>query len=493
MESKGRDYFKKANKVNLILIILLVMMIGGQILFLKGIWEDIESLIVMVAIIILVLVNYFLPINKKLKAFLFVFIPALAMILLLYKFGYSLTRHYVLLSTVAMIALYSDKKLILAHGATLNFMYILLYIVNPTKLLNSSNPFTFVSILAVLDGILVLLYLLSQWNSELLGDVKTKEEEGKTLLDKLKSIFREVEKEAVGLNNNISSTYNSIQGLAEGSDSINEAMNEMAASIQTEASSINEINESMINSLQRVRESEKISKGIADMSAVMTAKAEEGSQKISGVKVQMGIINEAVNAASDTVSELQDSMEQVNELLQGIKNIAAQTNLLALNASIESARAGEHGKGFAVVAEEVRKLAEQSEEIVNNINSVTNNVFEKSREVSHKVSNGEKAAKEGQKFIEDIVETFRNIKEGIITTDVEINKGMKEISAVAQHFIESQQQIENMVSISEENSASIEEVMATLESQSNQIFGVNNNIKEINELSNELKAITELG
>ncbi|WP_426349910.1 methyl-accepting chemotaxis protein [Alloiococcus sp. CFN-8] len=492
MEETGRDYFNKANKVNLILTILLVILIGGQILLLKGIWEDIESLIAMIAIIALVVANYFLPINKRIKAFLFAFIPALAMMLLLYIYAYSLTRHYVLLATVFMIALYSDKKLIVAHGITLNFMYILLYLINPIKLLNLTNPFTFVSILAVLDGILVLIYLLSVWNSELFGEVRSKEEEATSLLNKMKDIFLEVEKEALGLNSTISSTYNNMQVLSQGSDSINEAMNEMASAVQTESSSINEINEGMIISLQRVRESEKISQGIAEMSATMTKKAEEGSEKIYDVKAQMGIINEAVNAASTTVNELQDSMEQVNELLQGIKDIASQTNLLALNASIESARAGEQGKGFAVVAEEVRKLAEQSEGIVNNINFVTNNIFEKSREVSYKVNNGEKAAKEGQRYIEDIVETFKDIKEGIITTDMEINKGMKEISAVAEHFIGSQQQIESMVSISEENSASIEEVMATIENQNNQLMDINNNVKVINSLSHKLKALTEI-
>ena len=106
---------------------------------------------------------------------------------------------------------------------------------------------------------------------------------------------------------------------------------------------------------------------MAEFTRNAQAKTSEGAKTAEVTIEQIAAVSRSAERVGTALRKLSDSSARIGDIVQLISGIAAQTNLLALNAAIEAARAGEQGRGFAVVAEEVRKLAEQSQDAAKQI------------------------------------------------------------------------------------------------------------------------------
>jgi methyl-accepting chemotaxis protein len=173
--------------------------------------------------------------------------------------------------------------------------------------------------------------------------------------------------------------------------------------------------------------------------------------------------------------------------LENVNKITKQTNLLALNASIEAARAGQNGKGFLVVADEIRKLAEESRKSSLEINSILENI-NGSLNNSIKLSNNanEAFAKESEK-VDHTISSFVKIQQAIKEIADEIKNTTAMIDVIDKDKEILSGHINNISAISQDNTASTEEVASTIVDQFSSYDIVYKLSEKLNAKSNALK------
>ncbi|WP_187647808.1 methyl-accepting chemotaxis protein [Nitrosophilus labii] len=163
------------------------------------------------------------------------------------------------------------------------------------------------------------------------------------------------------------------------------------------------------------------------------------------------------------LNNLSKSADSVKEVLNVIAEIANKTNLLALNAAIEAARSGEHGKGFAVVAEEVRRLAEQSQASLQDIDETINEIID---EIIKSAKNMDKNAKELQELMISAKESEKNMIETADFMD-NVNKvsidSLNISHSLAKEVEKILNEIERIKEVSQENINSVSQMKGLIE------------------------------
>ncbi len=170
-------------------------------------------------------------------------------------------------------------------------------------------------------------------------------------------------------------------------------------------------------------------------------KIEEGQSELTTVKELSGQTIDVSREMQKDMDELSQVIAHMSEVISGIETISMQTNLLALNASIEASRAGEAGKGFAVVAGEIRRLAEETQQLTGSMGDFVESITNASQKSVNSVLHTIDSLSEMTDKIRNVWELNDENKNDIL----EVSTSMNRIASVSEQISNAMSEMENQL------------------------------------------------
>ncbi len=270
---------------------------------------------------------------------------------------------------------------------------------------------------------------------------------------------------------------------------LNDATSQLADAAQSQANdatsaaeSVSQITTTVSSIMDRAKTSERnVSETIEALS--------ENAESVVSISESLHRQVEEMAKLVQSVKQLGDMAENISGIVDTVTEIAEQTNLLALNAAIEAARAGEAGRGFAVVADEIRKLAERSEESASDIRSILRGLVEKIEEVVQSITERFRVLEAEGNKLKSVASQTKELGEKSQIILASIQEIIDAIGEVEEQIRVVSTAVEQMAAVAEENSATAEEISASTASMEEMSKKLMKSVEDIREVAGRFNAI----
>ena len=310
-------------------------------------------------------------------------------------------------------------------------------------------------------------------------------------LGKIRNITAEIQKIAVELTTSAHTMYTGVHESAQVVNSIAVSINDIAELSISQNKNVDTAASALDNIVSGVNSVADLAKQTAEKASDVGNTVSQGLNGINTIAQHMNRIETMVSSSAQQVDTLGHRSEEIGQIVETIVNISGQTNLLALNAAIEAARAGEHGRGFAVVAEEIRKLAEDSQEAAQHIAELIGTIQGETKQAVEAMHNGNEGVRQGAEVVKKATEEFSQVG-GMVDNMVEqmaqVADHIRQVSAESNNVVEATSQVTNdsnkIASETQQVSAASEEQSATMHELANENTKLEDMAKRLQEQLN---------